>query len=157
MSALSADKTTVSKMLSVTRRIPADVLTAIGATRTTGRDRWHDLSVKFETENVGARAAEIIATRDFQAAEPDTRFDMLVVFLNRKEAQAEATPALPQTVAQWQRHDGSVKAKFKDDGKQFTIALRAQKASAFGTYIADNLDRLYEAFEKTQVSGKSGD
>ncbi len=47
MSAISADKTTVSKMLSVTKRIPAEGLSAIGAAKTTRRDRWHDLSIKF--------------------------------------------------------------------------------------------------------------
>ncbi len=50
-----------------------------------------------------------------------------------------------------------MKAKIKDDGKQFTIALKAGKASAFGAYIADNLDRLYEAFEKSRNSEKNGD
>nr|WP_237350539.1 MULTISPECIES: hypothetical protein [Rhizobium] len=40
---------------------------------------------------------------------------------------------------------------------QAFIALKAEKASAFGAYIASNLDRLYEAFEKTQDLTKNGD
>jgi ParB family chromosome partitioning protein len=157
MSALSADKTTVSKMLSVTKRIPEDILSAIGAARSTGRDRWHDLSVKFEAENVGRQARDIIKTAEFKAAEADSRFDMLVAFLSRKTTSPLSLSTLSSAIAQWQRRDGAVKAKIKDDGKQFTIALRAEKASAFGAYIADNLDRLYEAFEKTEGSGKDGD
>ncbi|MBB2753081.1 UNVERIFIED_ORG: ParB family chromosome partitioning protein [Rhizobium aethiopicum] len=157
MSALSADKTTVSKMLSVTKRIPAEVLAAIGAAKTTGRDRWHDLSVKFETENISARAIEFSRSAEFETAEPDARFDMLVAFVSRRQ-QSTSSIAAPQPAAHaWQRKDGAVKAKFKDDGKQFTIALKAEKASAFGAYIASNLDRLYEAFEKTQDLTKNGD
>ncbi|PDT01772.1 plasmid partitioning protein RepB [Rhizobium chutanense] len=157
MSALSADKTTVSKMLSVTKRIPAEVLTAIGAAKTTGRDRWHDLSVKFETENISARAIEFSSSAEFRAAEPNARFDMLVAFIGRRQEAAPSIPALQPTARAWQRKDGAVKAKIRDDGKQFTIALKAEKASAFGAYIASNLDRLYEAFEKTQDLTKNGD
>lgn len=156
MAALTADKTTVSKMLSVTKRIPAEVLIAIGAAKTTGRDRWHDLSVKFETENLGERARGFVKSTEFEAAEPDQRFDMLVTFLSKK--LQVITPSIAQPAAHaWQRQDGTVKAKMKDDGKQFTIALRAEKASAFGAYIASNLDRLYEAFEKAENFTKNGD
>ncbi|AGS24122.1 plasmid partitioning protein RepB [Rhizobium etli] len=156
MSALSADKTTVSKMLSVTKRIPAEVLAAIGVAKTTGRDRWHDLSAKFETENIAARAIEFTRSVEFETAEPDARFDMLVAFISRKQ-QASPAAAVQPVAHAWQRRDGAVKAKIKDDGKQFTIALKAEKASAFGAYIASNLDRLYEAFEKTQDLTKNGD
>ncbi|MGO6674891.1 plasmid partitioning protein RepB [Rhizobium leguminosarum] len=157
MSALSADKTTVSKMLSVTKRIPAEVLAAIGAAKTTGRDRWHDLSVKFEAEDIAARAIEFTRSVEFGTAEPDARFDMLVAFISRRQQQASSIAALQPAAHAWQRKDGAVKAKIKDDGKQFTIALKAEKASAFGAYIASNLDRLYEAFEKTQDLTKNGD
>ncbi|MBP2449371.1 plasmid partitioning protein RepB [Rhizobium leguminosarum] len=157
MSALSADKTTVSKMLSVTKRIPAEVLTAIGAAKTTGRDRWHDLSVKFETENISARAIEFSKSAEFATAEPEARFDMLVAFISRKQQPAPSLASLQPAARAWQRKDGAVKAKIKDDGKQFIIALKAEKASAFGAYIASNLDRLYEAFEKTQDLTKNGD
>ncbi|MGV2099863.1 plasmid partitioning protein RepB [Rhizobium sp. 21-4511-3d] len=157
MSALSADKTTISKMLSVTRRIPVDVLSGIGAARAIGRDRWHELSVKFEEENAPERAKLFVETDDFIAAEPDIRFDLLAGFLSRKPSSTAVTHAEPAAVTQWQRRDGSVKAKIKNDGKQFTIALKAARASAFGAYIADNLDRLFEAFEKDQLSGKNGD
>ncbi|MBB3648954.1 ParB family chromosome partitioning protein [Rhizobium sp. BK619] len=157
MSALSADKTTVSKMLSVTKRIPTEVLAAIGAAKTTGRDRWHDLSVKFETENISTRAIAFSRSAEFETAEPDVRFDMLVAFISRRQQPASSTATLQPAAHAWQRKDGAVKAKIKDDGKQFTIALKAEKASAFGAYIASNLDRLYEAFEKTQDSMKNGD
>jgi ParB family chromosome partitioning protein len=93
---------------------------------------------------------------EFETAEPDARFDMLVAFITRKH-QASSTAALQPVAHAWQRQDGAVKAKIKDDGRQFTIALKAEKASAFGAYIASNLDRLYEAFEKTQDSTKNGD
>jgi hypothetical protein len=39
-----------------------------------------------------------------------------------------------------------VHASIKTNGSQYTIALKAAQAPAFGAYITQNLDRLYEAF-----------
>lgn len=156
MAALSADKTTVSKMLSVTRRIQADILSTIEAARTIGRDRWHDLSAKLDDQEMTRRAREFVLRNDYVAAGPDRRFDLLEAFVSKKPAAlktGEAKGELPT----WQRQNGAVKAKIKDSGKQFTISLRATDASEFGTYIASNLDRLYEAFEESRGSGKNGD
>ncbi len=153
MAALSVEKTTISKMLSVTKRIPADVLTAIGAARAIGRDRWHDLSVTFETEDVDDRAARVVATPEFEAAEPDKRFDILVASLGR--ANPTGRPVMPLPVEHWRSYDGEARAKIKNDGAQCTITLRAEQASAFGIYLASNLDGLYQAFEKAQRSRKA--
>jgi ParB family chromosome partitioning protein len=77
MSALSADKTTVSKMFSVINRIPADIVAAIGPALAVGRDRWHDLATRFDLAENGARAQALIAQTAFQEAAPEERFDRL--------------------------------------------------------------------------------
>ncbi|MDB5523406.1 MAG: repB [Rhizobium sp.] len=156
MSALSADKTTVSKMLSVTKRIDADILATIEAARAIGRDRWHDLSTRLDDGQVRDRVRTYVRLDDYLDAEPDRRFELLEKFVSdrpTKPAPSQRASGL-QT---WQREDGSVKARIKDDGKQFTIALRAMDATAFGNYLASNLDRLYEAFEETKDIQKNGD
>ena len=48
MSALSVDKTVVSKMVSVASRIPVKIIEAIGSAAATGRDRWVELSAAFQ-------------------------------------------------------------------------------------------------------------
>lgn len=156
MAALSADKTTVSKMLSVTKRIDADILTTIETARAVGRDRWHDLSTKLDDGDATDRVRAYVRRDEYLAAEPEQRFELLEKFVNKKpSAVAESQRAGGAQI--WQRRDGAVKAKIKDDGKQFTISLRASNASAFGNYLANNLDRLYEAFEETKERDKNGD
>jgi ParB family chromosome partitioning protein len=157
MSALSADKTTVSKMLSVTKRIHADILATIEAARSIGRDRWHDLSIKLDDVDLSDRVRAYVQGDDYLATGPDQRFELLEKFISRKPAAPvkEGRPA--DGMHSWQRPNGAVKAKIKDDGKQFTIALRAADASAFGNYLASNLDRLYEAFEHSKDMDKNGD
>ncbi|MDQ0322127.1 ParB family chromosome partitioning protein [Pararhizobium capsulatum DSM 1112] len=147
MTALSADKTTVSKMLSVTRRIPADVLAALEAARSVGRDRWHDLSALFDDGAFVETARALLASSAFLDADPDRRFELVEALTKR-----EPSPAKPAKVSRaaraWQNSAGTLTAKIVDDGKQVTFALRSDKISAFGAYLTENLERMYEAFEK---------
>lgn len=146
MSALSADKTTVSKMLSVINRIPKAVVDAIGPALAIGRDRWHDLATRFDAPENAARARDFVAREDFLAAAPDDRFDLLSSFLaGRGEPKSEVPSAKP--VSEWLGDNGAAKAEIKAGGKKFTIALKAKNGPAFGAYITKNLDRLYQAFQ----------
>jgi ParB family chromosome partitioning protein len=149
MAALNADKTTVSKMLSVTKRIPTDVLELIILALSVGRDRWHELSAAFDDPAVEDRALGLIEEPQFEAADPERRFEMLELIARPKREGVET--ARPKA-RRWRSEGDAVKAVIKDDGKKFTIALQSDKASAFGAYLADNLDRLFEAFEREQTS-----
>src|SRR5262249_665805 len=75
MSALAVDKTTVSRMISVTRRIPPGVIEAIGPAPGTGRDRWVDLASRFEEDDRGTGWAALLETKTFQDLDSDARFD----------------------------------------------------------------------------------
>lgn len=144
MAALSADKTTVSKMLSVINRIPKAVVDAIGPALAVGRDRWHDLATRFDAAENTARAKDFIIQPQFEEAAPDRRFDLLSDFL---AGRGQAKPAAVKPTTEWQGHNGAVKADIKAGGKKFTIALKAENGPAFGAYITKNLDRLYQAFQ----------
>ncbi|MCF3640566.1 plasmid partitioning protein RepB [Rhizobium sp. TRM95111] len=151
MSAMNADKTTLSKMLSVSKRIPQDVLSSIESAREVGRDRWHDLSTRIENPESLARARLLLRRDDYLTADGERRFDMLERAVRTAGAAASGARSPKSAARTWQRQDGAVKAKITLDGKKFTLALQAPKAAAFGAYIEDNLDRLYEAFEKAHT------
>lgn len=153
MASLGIDKTTLSKMLSVCHRIPQDILTTIRDAKGIGRDRWHELSTLFDGPDAVDRARHFTYGRIFQkAGSPEQRFQAMLNFLKGKLAQKTASSATRKT---WARPDGAVKAKISDDGKTFTIALKAARAADFGAYLASRLDGLYEAFEDDQR--KNGD
>lgn len=157
MAALSADKTTVSKMLSVTKRIEPDILQTIVEARAVGRDRWHDLSTRLDDIDVVERVRGRIRQEDYLAAAADERFEMLEQVASRKPVAIASKSVAKGNAQVWKRQNGAVSAKIKDDGKRFTIALSATDASAFGNYLADNLDRFYEAFEQAKEANKNGD
>jgi ParB family chromosome partitioning protein len=153
MSALSADKTTVSKMLSVVNRIPKTVRAAIGPALSIGRDRWHDLATRFDEPANEDKALEFLARERVKTREPEERFNLVSSHLTRKDAPEAPSKPAP---AEWSRKDGSVRASVKTSGRQYTIALKSADAAVFGAYITQNLDRLYEAF-LTENKQKSGD
>lgn len=151
MTALGLDKTTLSKMLSVCNRIPGDILHALDLARGIGRDRWHELATLFDTPGADQRARHFMNQRPYRTAKTlEERFLLLLRFLKEP---AEAAPSRPATVRKdWARPDGAVRAKIADDGKTFTIALKAARAADFGAYLTAQLDRLYEAFERENAN-----
>ena len=149
MAALSADKTTVSKMLSVVNRIPKSVRAGIGPALAIGRDRWHELATRFDESTNEDKAIEFLGRERVQGRTPEDRFNLVSSHLTRKEAPETGKPAAKE----WARKDGAVRASIKTNGRQYTIALKAAEAAAFGLYITQNLDRLYEAF-RTETEQK---
>jgi ParB family chromosome partitioning protein len=57
----------------------------------------------------------------------------------------------------WLSQDKSLSANITDNGKAFTLALKAKDASGFGAYLTNNLEQLYRAFRESETVKKTGD
>ncbi len=90
MKALSTDKTELSKLLSVAKAIPAEIVRSVGAAPGIGRRKWMALAQDWNGMTA-ARLAKLIASEQFMAEESDRRFELLVAELARKEAKPEPT------------------------------------------------------------------
>lgn len=159
MTALSVNKTVVSKMASVTKQIPVAIIEAVGAARGIGRDRWYDLSLKFRIHGNAARAVAYVARTEFGESDSDERFNSLFDFLPSEELKDGA--ALHQDKAQasttsWVPADKSLSVTMKTTGKAFTLALKDKDGTRFGDWISQNLEGLYQAFRQTEKT-KTGD
>lgn len=140
--ALSVDAPMLTRMLSVTSRIAAPVIDAIGAAKGVGRDRWIDLAQQVEVPTLRTLVEELISSKAFDGLPPDARFDYVA-----REVKKAARPARRKdSGAGWQAGDGSVRAEFKGAGKSYSIALKANDAARFGRFIAENLERLHAEF-----------
>lgn len=147
LKALSIDRTTLSKMLSVAA-LPASVLESIGEAKGVGRDRWYELKLLMDKPSNQDVAFEVIKEEGFAALPSDTRFDRLIQRLKavRTRKRVQAGPEKRS----WSPTGGSVSADITADAKRFTLAIKAKssEARAFGDYLSENLDRLYEAFRR---------
>lgn len=77
LSALSVDRTTLSKMLSVAG-LPGDILAAIGGARGIGRDRWYEMKLLLDNPAQQDRARELVGEAAFLALPGDERFETLL-------------------------------------------------------------------------------
>ncbi|OWV84156.1 plasmid partitioning protein RepB [Rhizobium sp. R635] len=140
MKALSTDKTELSKLISVAKAIPADIVRLVGAAPGIGRRKWMALAQDWNGATA-ARLAKLVASERFMAEESDRRFELLVGELAKKEAKTEPTEY------DWKpKSGGKIAGRIKSAGNSFTIALKTGDAPDFGAYISRRLDELYEAY-----------
>ncbi len=143
--ALAANAASVSKMLSVTGRIPRDLIEAIGPAPGIGRERWVELSLLAGRGANAAQAAEMAASADFRALPSDERFAALHAGLNRRARPVRKSAAAPAKTL-WKPADQSVTAEISQSGKAFSLSMKAGNAGKFGAFLSARLDALYAEF-----------
>jgi len=148
--ALAVDAPMLTRMLSVSSRVPEDVVAAIGAAKSIGRDRWIDFAQRIERPRTLVLAKALVRGEAFAALAPDARFDFVVAEI-RKAGQ----PAKPfKRAGEWQTADASVKAEFKGSGKNYAITLKSTDAPKFSRFIFENLERLHQEFVQSTKANK---
>ncbi|MFD2740072.1 plasmid partitioning protein RepB [Sulfitobacter aestuarii] len=127
--ALHVDKTVVSRMLAVTQQIPHELILAIGAAPSAGRDRWIGLAKRLKERPL----TELTAMA--QGADSDARFQAVFDALQptrARPAQREVTTGDGKVLAQVSRKSGKP-------------VLTLQEPD-FGDWLAENLARLHGDF-----------
>ncbi len=146
-SALASNAAAVSKMISVIKRIPAPVISRIGAAPAIGRERWVELSLMTGRKPEAVDA--VIAAPGFDDLESDERFERLFSALNVERKPVRKTTAKPVSKT-WSSEDSSVSVAFKRSRNAATIALGAVDGPRFAEWISSNLSDLYEAFRMSE-------
>ena len=148
MSALSIDKATLSKMLSVAN-ISKPVLDVLGAAKSVGRDRWYELKTLLDRPANAKKASDLIQDTDFVGLTSDKRFDQLFAALKLGKKTTKAIVPKPK---RWLPKDKGLEVHLSARGKNYTIAVKAtdQSAIEFGDYISKNLEAIYEEFRATK-------
>ncbi|MBB4235743.1 plasmid partitioning protein RepB [Rhizobium esperanzae] len=151
--ALAANAASISKMLSVMDRISPEVVQAIGPAPGIGRERWVELSLLAGKASNAAGIAKIIEEDSFPRLASDKRFETLYMALNKSARPVRKTIAARKV--KWQPLDKAVQAEMKNDGKAFSLSMKAKNAGRFGEFLSGRLDALYEQFLAEE--GRQGD
>ena len=156
LAALAIDRTTLSKMLSVAG-LSGEILRAIGPAKGIGRDRWYELKLLLEKPSNHEVALSAIGREDFSGLPSDERFNTLIAHLKATKPSQRGRSDL--RTRNWTPADGSLAAEMTAEGKRFTLALKAKgaDAKAFGEYLSENLNQLYEAFRRNTKPLRNGD
>lgn len=154
MTALALDRSTLSKMLAVAG-LPDKVLRAIGPAKGIGRDRWYELKLLLERPSHYDAAIAVIEGEGFAELPTEERFAAVERRLKTKQSRSRSEPDRQS----WAPHDGAVAAEMLAEGRKFILAIKAKgpDAKAFGRYLSDNLDRLYDDFRRRAGATTNGD
>ncbi|MBB2674235.1 UNVERIFIED_ORG: ParB family chromosome partitioning protein [Rhizobium esperanzae] len=151
--ALAANAASVSKMMSVMERLPQEVVQAIGPAPGVGRERWVELSLLAGRSANAADVTKVLEGDNFHQLPSDKRFESLYAALNKSARPVKKTAAARKVT--WQPLDKAVQAEMKNDGKAFSLSMKARNAGRFGEFLSTRLDALYEQFLAEE--GKQGD
>ncbi len=153
--ALGTDATLLSRMLSVAQGVPRPVIEAIGPAKQIGRDRWEDLKKRVAVAEVAGAAETLARQPELLALESDARFELLH---SRLAARGRAPARAPRPQAEkrtWTANGGRIKGVLARSGKAYTVSLTSKDSAAFGAYLAENLDRLYQSFLASKEESES--
>jgi ParB family transcriptional regulator, chromosome partitioning protein len=153
--ALTVNKSVISKMHSVTRLIPKDVIKLFGSARGIGRDRWYELSLKFRDSSSAVETTKLLAQPSFCQASPDEKFDLLARRLSSFETPERSgnlskTPI--RTAYSRDPSDWSKFVKVKETTRARTLSFDKSAAPGFAEFVEMRLEALFVEFQE-----KTGD
>ena len=142
MAALGVDKAALSKMLTIMRQVPLDLIAAIGAAPEIGRRRWLELGE--HVEKGGAAIANLLAILTGDEAKQQTsdqRFQLALNILTRVEVAPKVVTF--DVVA------GDVPVKIKKTGTGSTFVFDSKSAPGFDDFVKGRLETLFAEFKQT--------
>ncbi len=133
--ALHVDKTLISRMLSVSDRIPEVLIKAIGAAPSVGRDRWLKLADLLPA---------VQAQRAVDAAHGDTsdeRFEAVLIALTPRK------PPAPRSDVPLRAADGTALGQMRRSGTKAVLTLNTKTAKGFEDWLAENISELHHRWK----------
>ena len=140
MSALAVDKAAVSKMMSVVRALPQELIEAIGAAPETGRRRWMELAEKVGDIDLpalmkwlrGEAARRITSDQRFQAA-----LETANGAREPEDKSMEIASGLP--------------VRFSESAQRASLIFDRKAAPGFDAYVRERLEALFDEYRMSQA------
>jgi ParB family transcriptional regulator, chromosome partitioning protein len=153
--ALTVNKSVISKMHSVTKQIPKDVINLFGSARGIGRDRWYELSLNFRHKSSSEEASKLLVQSNFVQASQAGKFDLLSKRLSALETSEQSTTpstALSGMTPIRNSLAWSKVVKVKETEKARTLSFDKSAAPGFAEFVEKRLAALFAEFQE-----KTGD
>ena len=139
MQSLTLDKAALSKLIAIAARIPEVIMEGIGSAPGFGRQRWAELAEMLEGEAQRSNAEKQMGEEGFKELSSDQRFLRLHNALKLKTMRI-ATES-------WMARDGTHAAQVQRTGKKLTLVFDERLAPAFGEFVKERLQALYDEYK----------
>lgn len=154
--ALSIDATALSSMLSIAG-LPKTLLEAIGPARKIGRPRWLSLRKLLDRPANLELAKTVVQEQGFADLPSDQRFLTLMSKIQSSNTKRARQNSAPQRRS-WVQAERQLSAELVSDDRRFNLAIKgaAADSKAFGDFVLDRLDDLYENFREETGKTNNG-
>lgn len=138
-------KGVLSEMIALVRKLPDELVVAIGSAPGIGRPRWDAMVTMLDDGKGDWRS--LVLKPDFQNLSSSDRFERVIKELRHKPTKrGSGTEGYPA----WAPRDKSVSVLTKSGPKGVSLEITKSDAKPFADWITGNLDGLYEAFRKSK-------
>jgi ParB family chromosome partitioning protein len=149
--AISVDKTLISRMLSIAGKIAPEVIEAIGAAPSVGRDRWQSLADLIETADTDIDTMVAMLNLTARSPRSDDRFQALLNYLSSSAEKAKAARrGPPKDPVAVRAEDGLPLGRATYDSRFLTLKLRLSQTEGFEAWLLDHLPALHRDWRSRQ-------
>lgn len=150
ISALSIDKSNLSKMLLLLGALPPELVDAIGPAPGVGRPSWQQLAALMETAPDPPDVLRHAMSEEVQALPSAERFKSVIAALRQPHRAARRLPdvmSLP---------DGTRIAQVTQNKTKLDITIDKKATPEFAAFVLERLPALYQA-HRDAIKAKSGE
>ena len=141
--ALSIDRAEASKLLSVARAVPSDLVRSIGRAPRAGRGRWQSLARLIQDPNGLQRAQAAVARSDFGSLDSDRRFVAVL-----SAAGGTGPSDADRRTFQVATRKGEPLARIEQAKGETRLTLDETVSAEFAAHLIERLPDLFEAFRR---------
>ena len=149
MASLGVDKAALSRMIALIRRLPPEIIEAIGSSPSFGRKRWAELADMLEEKGKRAKALKVVRDQDFLLHGSDARFQHVYDLLK--------VAKLKPQMEIWKAPDGARPVKIMETEGKVSLVFDKTVEPEFGPFVRERLQALYEEFRAQVPVSKPGD
>ncbi|SMF60378.1 chromosome partitioning protein, ParB family [Xaviernesmea oryzae] len=144
--ALTIDDPELTRMRSVYRSVPLDLIEAIGRAPKIGRPRWGELA-KLLTNDAAVDAARRTLSAGKVQKDSNERFQLVFSALSTK------TPAQQPSDLEFTDRSGARLCKLRISSKELRMTLEGKRGAEFAAFLHDQMQELIDRFE-AQAAGE---
>ena len=140
--ALAIDRAEASKLISVAKSVPGDLILSIGRAPKIGRGRWQEFAESLRDGGALERAQAVATTPAFVKADGHERFTLA---LNAAKQQGLSKPPAPEVIA-IKDATGQAIAEIRASQRDVKVTVASSAGSAFAQFLTARLPELFEEF-----------
>ncbi|MBJ6135733.1 plasmid partitioning protein RepB [Ochrobactrum sp. Q0168] len=142
------DKAVLSKMITIIKSIPEEIIRKIGRAPSIGRTRWEEFVALLTT--VGeAIAADAVGSADFSNLSSNDRFQFV---FDKLKSSTSKDKRQKETVLSPVLGEGIQPVSIKRAGRTVQFTFNDKAAPQFADYIQSRLEELYAAYKSSETS-----